>query len=136
MQQNMHQKHASPLDVLTLTSSSSLAQAADTSGCAFCFLQKRLLRVLMMPWAYIRTLVRSGTILLEAALIAHNIAPGLRRSFAAEDWPLLCDPRDWERLRKVAEEGVVQAPAGVEIFGADIDQRAVEMTYLHLQVGG
>jgi butyrate kinase len=49
---NMQQKHATktciPSYVLTPTSSSSLAQAADTSGCAFCFLQKRLLRALMV----------------------------------------------------------------------------------------
>jgi putative N6-adenine-specific DNA methylase len=78
----------------------------------------------------------SGTILLEAALMAHNIAPGLRRSFASEDWPLICDKGDWERLRAEAEERVEVAPKGVRIFGADIDRRAVEMTHEHLRAAG
>ena len=37
----------------------------------------------------------------------------------------------WTHFLRV---GVVRAPAGVQIIGADIDQRAVEMTYRHLQV--
>jgi len=76
----------------------------------------------------------SGTILLEAALMAHKIAPGLRRSFAAEDWPLVCNAHDWKNLRAEAEERVVASPQGVQIYGADINRRAVEMTYQHLQV--
>ena len=78
----------------------------------------------------------SGTILLEAALIAHNVAPGLRRSFASEDWPLICDAGDWARLRSDAEEQVGTPPGGVHMFGADIDRRAVEMSYEHLRAAG
>jgi putative N6-adenine-specific DNA methylase len=49
--------------------------------------------LLLSKWSPDRPLLDpfcgSGTILLEAALMAHNMAPGLRRRFAAEDWPLV-----------------------------------------------
>jgi len=53
---------------------------------------------------------------LEAALMAHKIAPGLRRSFAAEDWPLICDRQDWERLRTEAEKRVIATPPGLQVW--------------------
>ena len=77
----------------------------------------------------------SGTILLEAALMAHKMPPGLRRSFAAEKWPLVCPPGEWERARQEAQAQVVLSPPA-RIYGADIDRRAVEMTYQHLQAAG
>src|SRR5262249_17487658 len=45
----------------------------------------------------------SGTIPIEAALIGRNIAPGLRRTFAAEQWPTL-DPQHWQRAREEARD--------------------------------
>ncbi|NMB00273.1 MAG: class I SAM-dependent RNA methyltransferase, partial [Firmicutes bacterium] len=44
----------------------------------------------------------SGTIPIEAALIGHNIAPGLKRSFAAEDWPWI-SPSFWKQVREEAQ---------------------------------
>jgi putative N6-adenine-specific DNA methylase len=61
---------------------------------------------------------------------------GLRRAFASESWGLVCDPSDWERVRSAAEKRVIAAPKGLRIFGADIDRRAVEMTYAHLSAAG
>ncbi|NTV29045.1 MAG: class I SAM-dependent RNA methyltransferase [Candidatus Omnitrophica bacterium] len=65
----------------------------------------------------------SGTILIEAALIGRNIAPGLGREFAAEKWPAL-DPEDWRKARMDARAEIL--PAGtLKIFGSDIDEERV-----------
>ena len=44
----------------------------------------------------------SGTIAIEAALQARNIAPGLKRAFASTDWPVI-HQRTWEDARKQAK---------------------------------
>mmetsp|Transcript_19104 Transcript_19104/g.29876 ORF Transcript_19104/g.29876 Transcript_19104/m.29876 type:complete len:537 (+) Transcript_19104:171-1781(+) len=74
----------------------------------------------------------SGTIALEAALMAHNIAPGLRRGFAAEGWHSICGHQLWEDARAEAEAAIVKPRAGM-IFASDIDKKAVTMTYRHLE---
>ena len=60
----------------------------------------------------------SGTIAIEAALIGKNIAPGLKRNFVCEQWPIM--PKDiWEQVR----EGAVKAINKDEflILASDID---------------
>lgn len=65
----------------------------------------------------------SGTIPIEAALLARRIPPGLCRGFAFERWPEL-DARVWEREIERAREGILpRAPA--PILGADRDPTAV-----------
>jgi putative N6-adenine-specific DNA methylase len=65
----------------------------------------------------------SGTIPIEAALMARRIAPGLRRSFAFERWPGF-DAAAWRALRARAEaEIVARAPAA--IAGSDRDAGAI-----------
>ncbi|MGE5628370.1 MAG: THUMP domain-containing class I SAM-dependent RNA methyltransferase [Solirubrobacterales bacterium] len=47
----------------------------------------------------------SGTIAIEAAMIGRNIAPGLNRTFASEQWEII--PNDlWEDIRKHAANSV------------------------------
>ncbi len=66
----------------------------------------------------------SGTIAIEAALIAKNRAPGLNRSFAAQTWDSL-DRRIW---LDAAEEAMDREYRGsYEIWGGDIDPQAVEI---------
>ena len=66
----------------------------------------------------------SGTIAIEAALIARNRAPGLNRSFSAQYWPAL-DRRVW---MDAAEEAIAAEFHGdYEIWGGDIDPQAVEI---------
>ncbi len=60
----------------------------------------------------------SGTIPIEAALIGANIAPGLRRNFDAEKWPLV-PPEVWKEARKEAEAAELKTP--FSIHGSDID---------------
>ena len=66
----------------------------------------------------------SGTIPIEAALIARRIAPGSGRSFAFQSWPSF-EGSGWEALRAEAAAGVV-ASAGVPIRGSDRDAGAIE----------
>lgn len=66
----------------------------------------------------------SGTIAIEAALIACNIAPGINRSFASMDFPFL-PPKIWETERdKCISE--IRDPI-TKIFGSDIDPSMVEL---------
>ncbi len=61
----------------------------------------------------------SGTIPIEAALLARRIAPGINRSFAFERWRGF-DRRLWDGLRSAAIEGELEhAPA--LILGSDRD---------------
>ncbi|MDP9727677.1 THUMP domain-containing class I SAM-dependent RNA methyltransferase [Alicyclobacillus tolerans] len=63
--------------------------------------------VLLSRWQGHRPLLDplcgSGTIAIEAAMIGRNQAPGLRRSFASEEWPALT-PQIWQMAREEARE--------------------------------
>jgi putative N6-adenine-specific DNA methylase len=66
----------------------------------------------------------SGTIPIEAALIARRVAPGLGRHFAIERWPAL-EPAIWHTVVARARERVLtRAPA--PILGSDRDAGAIE----------
>ena len=66
----------------------------------------------------------SGTIAIEAALLARRIAPGLQRRFAFMEWPDF-DPGQWADIHGDAARGVLpRAPAA--ILGSDRDAGAIE----------
>ena len=64
----------------------------------------------------------SGTIPIEAALIAKNRAPGLNRSFAAMDWRIF-DCGIWQRAREEARSR--EFNGDYRIVGSDIDPNAL-----------
>lgn len=66
----------------------------------------------------------SGTLLIEAAMIARNIAPGLARTFASERWPLM-EASLWEEARAAARTAMLPS-GGLRITGSDMDPRMVE----------
>lgn len=66
----------------------------------------------------------SGTIAIEAALIARNRAPGLDRSFDAQKWQWL-DSRLWLDAAGEAMDG--EFDGSYDIWGGDIDPRAVRI---------
>ncbi len=65
----------------------------------------------------------SGTILIEAAMMMKNIAPGVNRGFAAEDFPML-SKSDWEMAREEARSCVKNSD--FEAWGSDIDREILE----------
>lgn len=66
----------------------------------------------------------SGTIPIEAALLARRIPPGWRRRFAFEQWPEF-KPSVWAYVRGEAEKGILDR-APMPIIAADRDAGAVE----------
>lgn len=76
----------------------------------------------------------SGTIPIEAALFGRQIAPGLRRSFAAQDWPQV-PQRLWDLARKEAKD-LAQRDKKLEIWGSDIDDNVLSMARYHARMAG
>lgn len=67
----------------------------------------------------------SGTILIEAALYAMNIAPGINRRFTAENWPWISS-NIWKDERQRALENI-KRDVEFQAFGYDIDNDAIEL---------
>lgn len=65
----------------------------------------------------------SGTLPIEAALIGRNIAPGIARSFPAEEWPQF-EARLWDEARQEAKD-LILPPFEERLVGTDIDQGAL-----------
>ncbi len=69
----------------------------------------------------------SGTLLIEGALKAKNIAPGITRRFAAERWG--CVPQSaWKQERERAMS-LVRTDVTFRGYGSDIDKYAKELTF-------
>ncbi len=68
----------------------------------------------------------SGTLLIEAALMATHTAPGLRRRFAAERFGFL-DENVWRTERTRAQDLIIRQ-VDFAAFGFDIDPACVELT--------
>lgn len=66
----------------------------------------------------------SGTIPIEAAMIGRNIAPGLNRKFASEEWEMIPEEM-WKEERRSAFEAV-DYDAELKIYAFDIDGKAIE----------
>lgn len=76
----------------------------------------------------------SGTVLIESALLAMHIAPGLRRHFAAEKWKAVpAEIWDWERK---AAKALERRGEGFRGFGYDIDPEAVALTLENAKKAG
>ena len=76
----------------------------------------------------------SGTILIEAAMMARNIAPGLQRSFAAEGWPAIPDEA-WQAARTDAQAAIL--PSGdLHLQGYDINPATIAIAQSNAQKAG
>ncbi|MBO4396638.1 MAG: class I SAM-dependent RNA methyltransferase [Eubacterium sp.] len=117
--------------------------------------------LLLSPWKADRVLVDpfcgSGTIPIEAALIARRMAPGLHRSFLSEAW---ADPREdseskaiqnglsmllshcmatrrsFAQAREDAEQAVIREPMELSIAGYDIDDEVLRMARENARLAG
>lgn len=67
----------------------------------------------------------TGTLLIEAAMIARNIAPGVNRNFICEEWSLISE-NDWINIRDEAfsKEDYEKK---VKIFGSDISEETIKI---------
>lgn len=65
----------------------------------------------------------SGTIPIEAALIARNIAPGLSRNFASEEWEVI--PKSLWKEERTAAYQAIKSDTSVHIEASDIDPSAI-----------
>ena len=76
----------------------------------------------------------SGTILIEGAMLAMHIAPGLRRHFAAEKWKAV-PGNIWDNER-IAAKALERRDEGFLAFGYDIDPEAVRLTLENAKKAG
>lgn len=80
--------------------------------------------IMLTPWKKDRILVDpfcgSGTFLIEAAMIAANIAPGMNRSFTAEEWKNLIPKKSWYHAMDEANENM-NTQIEMDLQGYDID---------------
>lgn len=84
--------------------------------------------ILLTPWKKDRILVDpfcgSGTIPIEAAMIGANIAPGMNRSFTAENWKNIISKKSWYEAIEEAND-LIDDTVDMDIQGYDIDGRMV-----------
>ena len=76
----------------------------------------------------------SGTFCIEAVMIARKMAPGLRRSFAFEEWNWISDRLIQEVRTEAAKK--VDRELELDIMGCDIDARMVEIAKANAQAAG
>ena len=76
----------------------------------------------------------SGTFCIEAVMIARKMAPGLRRSFAFEEWNWVRDRLIQEVRTEAAQK--VDRELELDIMGCDIDGRMVEIAKANAQAAG
>lgn len=76
----------------------------------------------------------SGTIPIEAAMIGWNIAPGIRRSFAAEKWDRVAEHL-WTEARNEAYDAL-NDDIPLQLFGSDIDPAAIDIALASAKSAG
>lgn len=76
----------------------------------------------------------SGTIPIEAAMIALDMAPGMKRGFATEQWQNF-DAKAFDRAREFAKDRV-KTDLNLNIYGSDIDPKAIDLAMVHAEEAG
>ncbi len=95
--------------------------------------------LMLTPWRGDRILIDpfcgSGTIPIEAAMMAAHIAPGKSRSFLAEEWKNLISERSWTDARQEAADGE-NLTVQTQIQGYDIDEEMVSIARANARLAG
>ena len=95
--------------------------------------------ILLTPWRGDRILVDpfcgSGTIPIEAAMMAVHMAPGMNRDFAACSWEHLVEKRNWYDAVDEASE-LIDWNVDTDIQGYDIDDRMVSISRENAKLAG
>lgn len=95
--------------------------------------------ILLTPWNRDRILVDpfcgSGTFPIEAAMMAANMAPGMNRSFLAEEWRNVIKRKCWYEAMDEAGD-LVEEDVQVDIQGYDVDGDIVKAARSNAQSAG
>ena len=95
--------------------------------------------ILLTPWKADRVLVDpfcgSGTFPIEAAMMAADIAPGMNRSFLAEDWKHLIPRKCWYEAMDEAKERA-KLDNETDIHGFDIDPQVMRAARENAKLAG
>ena len=95
--------------------------------------------ILLTPWNRDRILVDpfcgSGTVPIEAAMMAANMAPGMNRSFLAEEWRNVIKRKCWYEAMDEAGD-LVEEDVQVDIQGYDVDGDIVKAARTNAQSAG
>lgn len=95
--------------------------------------------IMLTPWNGGRILVDpfcgSGTIPIEAAMMAANMAPGRNRSFTAQTWEHVVGGTVWQDAREEAEE-LIDFTIKPDIQGYDIDDHMVSIARENAKLAG
>ena len=95
--------------------------------------------IMLTPWNKDRILVDpfcgSGTIPIEAAMMAARMAPGMNRSFIAEKWDHIVSKRIWYNAMDEASD-LVDLNVRTDIQGYDIDEEMIEIAKENAALAG
>ena len=95
--------------------------------------------IMLTPWRADRILVDtfcgSGTIPIEAALMAANIAPGMKRSFLSGNWENLISKEQWNDCYEEARD-LVDKSVRVHITGYDLDPEMINIAKQNARAAG
>ena len=130
-------------DIVTLsidTSGAGLHKRGYRAGAGEAPLKETLAAALVMMsrWKFSQPMIDpfcgSGTILIEAALFARNIAPGLTRSFICEEWPGF-DAKIFSQVREEANAKVFRDKE-YKLIGYDIDSQVLRQAKSNAKSAG
>jgi len=94
--------------------------------------------VLISKWKknipLIDPLCGTGTILIEAAMIGRNIAPGLSRKFAFQDWEFI--DSDLYKNEKMTAYEAIDYDTNLKLMGSDVNQRSINIAMNNAEEAG
>ena len=95
--------------------------------------------IMLTPWHADRILIDpfcgSGTIPIEAAMMAAHIAPGMTRHFTAESWTHIITPQNWQDVRDEARDEII-TDVETDIQGYDLDPEMIEIARINARKAG
>lgn len=95
--------------------------------------------IMLTPWRADRILVDpfcgSGTFLIEAAMMAANMAPGMNRSFTAEAWTHVIPKQLWYDTVEEAQE-MVDLDVETDLQGYDLDPDMIKIARANAKQAG
>lgn len=95
--------------------------------------------IMLTPWKGERILVDpfcgSGTFPIEAAMMAANMAPGMKREFTAQNWQHLIPETEWQYAKEEAQDLIIPNP-NTDIQGYDIDDKMVSIARENARLAG